>query len=352
MPDVPLPAGIDKIAVPPDPADVPGVLERLRAIQRTFREPLATAEPTDLTKALDDLKRDGRDGVVCFNHLYRVITAEINKEINGGRFFRSNDFLTQFDVIFADRYLDAIRRYTDAATYGPAPECWRILFEYHEDREISPMQFAICGVTCHVWMDLPIAVVQVCKDMGESLDDYTRCDYQKINEIFHKKIPALRKHFEDQAERRLDRSIVKRLANHVCDFIVIESRDLAWQHAKELWQAWDHPNSDELTKKKNELDNQASHIVRIVLWAPLDAKTILALPFFIRTGLVTLVRHLTGADVLGWFNWRAARPVPGSSRSRLSGLTQRDERHGARDRSSGLSVRRDREDHELVDCLR
>lgn len=314
MPDFPLPAGIDKVAVPPEPPDVTGVLERLRAIQRTFRVPLATAEPTDLKKALADLKQEGDDGVVCFNHLYRVITTEINKEIKGGRFFRDNNFLTQFDVIFADRYLDAIRRYSDPAKYGPAPECWRILFEYREDREISPMQFAICGVTCHVWMDLPIAVVQVCKNMGESLDDYTRSDFQKINEIFHKKIPALRKHFENQSERRFDRSTVKRLANHVCDFIVIESRDLAWQRAKELWETWDHPNSDELTKKKNDLDNQAAHIVRIVLWIPRDTKTIVAVLFLIRTGLVTLVRHLTGADVLGWFNWRAGR-------DRASGLS-------------------------------
>ena len=295
MPDAPLPPGIDKVAVPPDPPDVTGVLERLKAIQRTFREPLATAEPTDLKQALADLKEQRSDGVVCFNHLYRVITAEINKEIKGGRFFRNNKFLTQFDVIFAERYLDAIRRYTDPAKYGPAPECWRTVFKYREDQEISPMQFAICGIACHVWMDLPIAVVQVCKNMDESLDDYTRCDYQKINEIFHKKIPALRKHFEDQAERKLDRSIVRRLANHVCDFIVIESRDLAWQHAKELWETWDHPNGDELTKKKNELDTQASHIVRIVLWTPQDAKTILAVPFLIRTGLDTLVRHLTRA---------------------------------------------------------
>lgn len=293
MPDVPLPAGIDKIAVPPEPPSVTGVLERLRAIQRTFSEPLATAEPTGLKKALTDLKQDGHDGVVCFNHLYRVITAEINKEIMGGRFFLDNNFLTQFDVIFADRYLDAIRRYTDPVTYGPAPECWRIVFKYREDRGITPMQFAISGIVCHVWMDLPIAVVQVCKDTGEALDDYTRCDYQKINDIFHKKIPALRKHFEDQSERKLDRSIVKRLANQVCDFIVIESRDLAWQHAMELWETWDQPSSDELTRKKNELDNQASHIVRIVLWAPLDTKSILAVPFLLRTGLVTLVRRLT-----------------------------------------------------------
>jgi Family of unknown function (DUF5995) len=296
MPNVPLPKGIDEVAVPPKPATVVGVLERLKAIQGTFREePLANApEPADLETALSDLKKDGRDGVVCFNHLYRVITAEINREIMRGRFFHDNNFLTQFDVIFADRYLDAIRRYTDPAKYGPAPECWRILFEYRKDREISPMQFAICGVTCHVFFDLPIAVVQVCKEMGESLDDGTLCDFLKINDIFHKKIPKLREHFEDEFERRFDRSIVKLFANHVCDFIVVQSRDLAWQHAKELWGVWAPPGNDKLTKKKTDLDNCASYIVRGILWTPRAAtETILNTPLLLlRAGLVTLAGRL------------------------------------------------------------
>ena len=36
MPSVPLPQGIDKVAVPPVPPTVPGVLQRLEAIQATF----------------------------------------------------------------------------------------------------------------------------------------------------------------------------------------------------------------------------------------------------------------------------------------------------------------------------
>lgn len=312
MPDVPLPEGIGQVAVPPEPATVAGVLERLKAIQATFREePLANApESPDLETALSDLKKDGRDGVVCFNHLYRVITAEINKEIMRGGFFHDNNFLTQFDVIFADRYLDAIRRYTDPAKYGSAPECWRILFEYRKDREISPMQFAICGVTCHVLFDLPIAVVQVCKEMGESLDDRTLGDFLKVNDIFHKKIPKLREHFEDEFERRFDRSIVKLLANHFCDFIVVQSRDLAWQHANELWGVWDPPDNDKLTEKKTDLDNCTSYIVRGILWTPGAAtRTILNTPLLmLRAGLVTLAGRLKGADALRGLRWFTTRP--------------------------------------------
>lgn len=293
MPNVELPKDI-VAATCPEPSDVPGVLERLRAIQSTFRDdPLANApDPADLKTALSDLKEGRHDGVVCFNHLYRVITAEINKKITQGGFFHNNNFLTQFDVIFADRYLDAIRRCADPAKYGPAPACWSIFFDYSEDRRISPMQFAISGVACHVLFDLPIAVVQVCKNMDESLDHDTHCDFQKVNRIFREKIPKLREYFEDPSERRFDRSTVKRLANHICDFIVVQSRDQAWQHAKELWGVWDPVGNDKLAKKENDLDNFASYVVRTILWAPLcglDAETILNAPLVsLRQTVVTL----------------------------------------------------------------
>jgi len=318
MPSVPLPEGIERVAIPPDPPTVPGVLQRLKAIQRTFREePLADApERADLETALADVRKAGRtsDGVVCFNHLYRVITADISKKITQGVFFRDNDFLTQFDVIFADRYLDAIRRYSDPEKYGLPPACWRILFENRKDQEISPMQFAICGVTCHVWLDLPIAVVQVCKEMGKSLDEHTHSDFQKVNDIFHEKIPKLRRHFEDQYEREFDRSFIKRLANHVCDFILVQSRDLAWQHATELWDVRETPGNNGLTTKENDLDSRAAEIVQGILWTPLvtsDLRAALAvLLALLRTGLLTLVRLVTGADAVRRPGWLAARPRP------------------------------------------
>jgi len=313
MPSIPLPEGIDKVAAPPVPPTVPGVLARLEAIQATFRgEPLANApQPADLKAAIFDLKDTHHDGVVCFNHLYRVITADINEKILGRVFFRDNNFLTQFDVIFADRYLEAIRRYANPAAYGPAPACWRLLFEYREDRDIHPMQFAICGVACHVIFDLPIATVQVCKNMSRSLDNDTHVDFQKVNTIFHEKIPKLREYYENKSERLLDRSIVKSIANRVCDCIVVLSRDLAWQHAEELWQLWEPPDNDKSTRTMDELDNRTSYIVRVILWAPLyasDAKTIVTTPLhFIRDGLDILAWHLKNADPLCAFRWFTTR---------------------------------------------
>jgi len=115
MANVPLPEGLRAVAVPPEHPTAADVLVRLKAIQGVFRDPPPdVAEPTgrsaDLDMALSNLTKV-HDGVACFNHLYKVITAEINNKINEGGFFHDNEFVNQFDAVFADRYFDAMQRY-------------------------------------------------------------------------------------------------------------------------------------------------------------------------------------------------------------------------------------------------
>jgi Family of unknown function (DUF5995) len=269
MPFVPLPEGI-KEATYPEPKDVPGVLERLKEIQHVFcQDPLEAAEeptgqPSDLEAALSDLEKI-HDGVACFNHLYKVITAEINNRINEGNFFHNNKFLINFDVVFAKRYLEAIRKYAVPATAGATPRCWRILFENRKNQKIQPLQFAMLGVACHVCVDLPVAVVEVCKDMNRSLDIDTHCDFLKVNEIFYEKIPHLRHHYETKSERNFDRKMVRHYANNVCDFAVREGRDLAWKSAEELWKVWEPAGNSRLKCAENGLDRVTAIIGRAIL---------------------------------------------------------------------------------------
>jgi hypothetical protein len=264
MPDVMLPDDIIK-ATYPEPTNVPEVLDRLKAVHRALDQGQAPADldPSDLG-ATHAYLAARHDGLACFNHLYRVITADINEKIEKGGFFRNDEFLTQFDVEFAKRYLNAIRKYADPSASVLAPACWQVLFENRENLKISPMQFAICGVACHVCLDLPIALVTTVKDMSMSLNKHTHDDFQKVNLIFYEKIPKLRRHFEDKSERTFDRSTIKRLANQISDFTVSFTRDIAWQHGTELWGTWG--SSARLAKKENELDNRTYYIARGALW--------------------------------------------------------------------------------------
>ncbi len=192
---------------------IPTVLRRLAEVQET-----ADAQP---------LGR--RDGLACFNYLYRKITSEVQGDYLDGR-FSSGDYITRLDVAFANRYLRAIDAGADLA---PAP--WRCLLDARDDRRISPLAFAVVGVSAHVNYDLAFAVVETAAEMDlTSLDHYD--DYQHLNQIFFREMRRLRQHFEDSEERQFERALgLTTLENLLGDLVVVVARWLAWRKAQRLW---------------------------------------------------------------------------------------------------------------------
>jgi hypothetical protein len=173
------------------------------------------------------------DGLACFNHLYRVITAQILRHFDSGDLFINKAFLQELDVQFARRYFAAI------AAYGKG-ECssraWQVLIERRRNRDITPMQFAVTGVNTHVNYDLPFAVVATCRALGTTLEaPGQRHDYDRVNEVFFEKIPRLRAYFEQRWQLFLDRSLFRLLANQVDNMTVVLDRALAWETAEHLF---------------------------------------------------------------------------------------------------------------------
>ena len=194
---------------------VPEVLRRLAAVQDA-----AEVQPLGL-----------RDGLACFNYLYRVITEQVQRDYEAGT-FADGDFITRLDVAFANRYLAAVDAKLEQS---PAP--WRCLLELRSDRHISPLAFAVVGVSAHVNFDLAFAVVETGIEMGRlSLTDHD--DYQHLNAIFFREMRRLRQHFEDTEERRFERALgLTTLENLLGDALVVIARYLAWEKAKRLFAA-------------------------------------------------------------------------------------------------------------------
>jgi hypothetical protein len=192
---------------------VPEVLRRLAGVQET-----AEVQPLKL-----------RDGLACFNYLYRVITEQVQRDYEDGQ-FRDGDFITRLDVAFANRYLAAVD-----ATLDQSPAPWRCLLELRSDSRISPLAFAVVGVSAHVNFDLAFAVVDTGIQMGRlSLTDHD--DYQHLNDIFFREMRRLRQHFEDIEERRFERALgLTTLENLLGDAVVVIARYLAWEKAKRLF---------------------------------------------------------------------------------------------------------------------
>jgi hypothetical protein len=178
--------------------------------------------------------RRQHDGIACFNFLYHVITNRVLEWIERGE-FEDADFLTRLDVVFANRYLDALRAY-DADPERGAPRSWDALFERRSHERIAPMQFAVAGVNAHVNFDLPLSVVATCEQLGRPPDSGSqRPDYDKVNLIFAQEMESLRQHFEGRLELWIDEHVLGRLDDVLGNFSVEKARDTAWTNAEILW---------------------------------------------------------------------------------------------------------------------
>lgn len=227
--------------------DIPDVLRRLDQVQ----------EEADRA---DPLGR--RDGLACFNYLYRIITGTVADKVDEGNFFSDNDYITTLDVVFASRYLDALAAYRAAP--AKAPESWRVLIDDRANRHISPLQFAVAGVNAHVNYDLPFAVVGAAERLGRPLGQGSqRHDYQLVNDIFYAHMRKLRQHFEDRFEQGLDRSLLDAAANHVGDATVLLARDVAWDHGERIWRV--RENAADMAAHAAALDRTVAEVSRGLL---------------------------------------------------------------------------------------
>jgi hypothetical protein len=252
---LPLPAGVLKAVRRPASIDIPQVLSRMQEIQVALGEAPSTLGPDAAHKV-----HEMSDGLGCFNYLYQVITQQILDELTTGTFFHDPEFLQELDLQFAHRYFDAIDRYGNGRDY---PRSWAVLLDRRSDEDITPMQFAVAGVNTHVNFDLPCAVVATCRKLGRRLHvPEQRHDYDRVNEVFFDKIPALRQHFDNGWERWLDQHVFRWINNLVDDAIVVLDRNLAWLRAEDLWEI---PQGAALRSAELDLDRKASEMNELLL---------------------------------------------------------------------------------------
>lgn len=202
------------------PAEAPGTVEQV--IQR-MRE--------------IDGSLDGRDGVRSFNHMYLRVTELVAQHIQQGT-FQDPEFLERMDVLFAGLYFKAV----DAgASGGDVPTPWKPLFDARENRTIWPIQFALAGMNAHINHDLPVAVVETCKERGTTPGtDPVHADYLRVNDLLAKVESEVRAEFETKLIH-LATEDAEALKHAVSAFTIARGRDAAWGTARTLWSQRNNP---------------------------------------------------------------------------------------------------------------
>src|SRR5215204_4840384 len=133
----------------------------------------------EVIEHLDDLiahARRAKSRLGYFAALYRKVTIKVKEGILAGR-FEDAARMERLDVMFANRYLDALERYRRGEEPG---KCWRTSFRAAESWHPIVLQHLLLGINAHINLDLGVAAAQI--SPGGQLAGLRR-DFDSINDI-------------------------------------------------------------------------------------------------------------------------------------------------------------------------
>ena len=217
-----------------------------------------------LTGIRDAVRNSAPDcGIAYFSELYLTITEGIQDRIRSGAFFADDEYLARLDVVFANRYFDALRAWAGG---GPAPHAWTLLFEAPDNGEITAVQLAGAGVNAHINFDLAVAVVETGKEMGDAeLDGGSRReDYDKVNDVFAEKMHGLLSRLLEERAESGSPSLFLAALCELMERIIETARRCAWKDAGILWEC--PRRSAEWAAKEQHMDAVATLVGRSLLW--------------------------------------------------------------------------------------
>ena len=163
-----------------------------------------------------------------FAALYRRVTVKVKQGI-AGNFFADGKRMEHLDVVFANRYLDAISAYRAG---GQTTRSWQIAFDASHDWSAIVLQHLLLGINAHINLDLGIAAAQTAP--GNAIEDLMG-DFDRINHV----LASLVKTVEDELTQvwpmlKLLDWIAGKSDEAVINFSIDLARMAAWDVARQL----------------------------------------------------------------------------------------------------------------------
>jgi hypothetical protein len=203
-------------------ASIDDVLERMAAIDATL---------------------PAKDGVATFNRMYREVTRLVQAAV-GQHEFVSAEFLSRLDVNFANLFFAAYGADLAGQQVSPA---WAPLFEARGREDTHPIQFALAGMNAHICHDLPLAVLETCREMAVAprRDSPEHLDFTRTNEVLAEAQEEIKAWFLTGLVATVDR-LGGRVDDGFAAFGIHVTRAAAWDTSEMLWSLSDNPRLDEL----------------------------------------------------------------------------------------------------------
>lgn len=181
-----------------------------------------------MNKVIDRCIRE-KSKIGYFAVLYRDVTVQVKQKIQEGNYFEDNARMERLDVVFANRFLDAIHEYWQE---DKPSKSWMVAFETSKSKSPIILQHLLLGMNAHINLDLAIATAQVAP--GDKLPKIEN-DFQKIMDLLSSMIDGVQERIEkvSPAIKLIDR-FGGRTDEEIAGFAIKKARDLSWNTAQKL----------------------------------------------------------------------------------------------------------------------
>lgn len=142
---------------------------------------MPTFHPSTIDEVIKKLDHIIEETIVANNYLgifayvYRRTTVKIQESIIEKR-FDDNERMEKFDVVFANRYIEAYENYK---VQQPISKSWMSAFEA-KDKPFTIVQHLMMGMNAHISFDLGIAAAEFAP--GEKIESLEN-DFMLVNQI-------------------------------------------------------------------------------------------------------------------------------------------------------------------------
>ena len=159
-----------------------------------------------------------------FAYVYRRTTAQIKQAISENR-FEDNERMEKFDVIFANRYLEA---YDKFKLQQDIPKSWSTAF-LAKDQQLTIIQHLVMGMNAHISFDLGLAAEAI---SPKNKIDELKNDFMIVNQILQEIINEMQGRINKVSRLMflLDWVGAKK-DEKIIDFGIVNARQFAWQFA-------------------------------------------------------------------------------------------------------------------------
>lgn len=113
-----------------------------------------------------------------FAVLYKRSTMAIREAIDGD-LFKNSARMAAFDVVFAQRYFDALNAFFHPDEFPDLNLAWEVAFVGHANPETTMLQQMLAGLNAHICFDLGVAAVTVAPHRLREL----KPDFDRITDV-------------------------------------------------------------------------------------------------------------------------------------------------------------------------